>query len=197
MSAPDIRPWIALVRHGRPAHDNPRSLSPAELGPWIAAYNRAEVGTDRLPPSLLPLARRAAVVLSSNVSRCVQSRRHLVGERECRSAEVFAEPHLPHPDWRFPRLPVTAWRILLRALWFCGYARHSEPIARADARAREAAEQLIALAETHGSVLLVGHGIMNILIARHLRARGWAGPRLWVLRAYWHLACYRRTAQRR
>ena len=92
MSAPDTRPWIALVRHGRPAHDNPRSLSPAELGPWIAAYNRAEVGTDRLPPSLLPLARRAAVVLSSNVSRCVQSRRPRGGARACRRAARVAGP---------------------------------------------------------------------------------------------------------
>lgn len=182
---------ITLVRHGRPNHHNRRWCSPAQMRDWIDGYNRALVACDGLPDSLTPLAREAAQVLSSPVSRCVQSRRHLVGERHCLSAELFSEAHLPYSDWRVPVLPAIVWRILFRAAWFCGYARHTESIRDSDRRARQAADQLIALAEAEGSVLLVGHGIMNILIARHLRQRGWQGPRLLVLKPYWHASSYR------
>jgi hypothetical protein len=32
------------------------------------------------------------------------------------------------------------------------------------------------MAEAHGTVLLVGHGLVNYLIAQQLRANGWRGP---------------------
>lgn len=107
MSAAARQPLqISPVRHGRPNHYNRRWCNLAQMRDWIDGYNRALVACDGLPDSLTPLAREAAQVLSSPVSRCVQSRRHPVGERHCLSAELFSEAHLRRRGWQAPRLLV-------------------------------------------------------------------------------------------
>ncbi len=86
-----------------------------------------------------------------------------------------------------------AWRLLFRSAWFCGLSRHTESIAVSNRRARAAAERLVELAEAHGCVLLIGHGIMNILIGRQLRRLGWSGPLHLVMRRYWAPSIYRKA----
>jgi broad specificity phosphatase PhoE len=56
-------------------------------------------------------------------------------------------------------------------------------------RARGAAQRLIELARERGSVLLVGHGVMNRLIAAALLARGAVGPRR-LRSGYWTSGVY-------
>ncbi|MFC3609260.1 fructose-2,6-bisphosphatase [Stutzerimonas tarimensis] len=187
---------IILVRHGRPQHSNPGWCTPAEMKGWIENYNRAEVARSELPPDLIEQARHCGTVVSSSVSRCVQSRQYLVSERPCESDELFAEAHLPYLDWAWPRAPSLLWRFLFRLAWFAGFARHTEAVAASDRRARVAADRLIELAERHGSVMLIGHGVMNILIARHLRGRGWKGPTLLYLHDYWQVSSYREDVRR-
>ncbi|WP_349572441.1 histidine phosphatase family protein [Azotobacter salinestris] len=183
---------IILVRHGRPDHSAARWCSPAQMKDWIACYNEADVAGHELPDRLVALAAEAGVVVCSSVARCVQSRA-LLGTDCCRQPDpLFAEAHLPYPDWPFPRLPASLWRLLFRSAWFCGFARHTEPIRESNRRAGAAADRLVQLAEAHGSVLLMGHGIMNVLIARQLRRRGWAGPRHLLMKGYWHASVYRK-----
>lgn len=185
---------IILVRHGKPALGDSGWCAPADMGHWVARYNRADVLTGSTSRALAHYAGAPGTcVVSSSLSRCIQSAGLLPGQpAPCTGDPVFAEAHLPYPDWRRPRLPARVWRLAFRAAWFLGFARHSEPIAASRQRAGVAAERLIALAETHGTVLLVGHGIMNILIASQLRKRGWRGPWLLFLRTYWHLSVYRK-----
>jgi hypothetical protein len=57
-------------------------------------------------------------------------------------------------------------------------------------RAGEAAEKLISLAQEAEAVFLVGHGVMNSLIAKQLLARGARGSRLTRSR-YWDCSIYR------
>ena len=157
---------------------------------WIANYNQADVVAHELPDALIPLAENAGVVVCSSLSRCVQSREHLACDCRQEPDALFAEAHLPYPEWPFPRMPSRLWRLLFRGAWFLGFARHTEPISESIRRASAAAERLIELAEAHGSVLLMGHGIMNILISRQLRKRGWAGPPNLVLKRYWEPCSY-------
>lgn len=183
---------IILVRHGRPDHRNPRWCTPREMKDWVARYNAAKVVVDEAPSGVRQLAASADLVVCSSLSRCEQSRSELIQTHPHTSDSIFAEAHLPYPDWPFPRLPARLWRLLFRAAWFLGFARHTESIRVSDRRAEQAAERLITLAEQHGTVLLMGHGIMNILIARHLRRRGWRGPLHLTLKHYWEPATYRR-----
>ncbi|MET1079760.1 MAG: fructose-2,6-bisphosphatase [Pseudomonas sp.] len=186
-------PRIILVRHGRPDHDGPGWCAPAEMGDWIECYNRAEVAAQECPASLPPLARAAGAVVCSSLSRCVQSKTRLIGDGPHQADPVYAEAHLPYPDWPLPKLPARLWRIGFRAAWFCGFARHTESIRVSNQRAKVAAERLIALAEENGSVLLMGHGIMNILIAWQLRSRGWSGPLHLLLKDFWQPSVYRKA----
>ena len=55
-----------------------------------------------------------------------------------------------------------------------GYTPNAATYPDTVGRAREDATRLIRLAEGHGTVLVVGHGIMNGLVARELVRDGWS-----------------------
>jgi hypothetical protein len=109
--------------------------------------------------------------------------------------EVFCEADLPYGHWNIPKLPLSVWGVLFRLAWFCGYSSNVESLLRAEARALCAAKRLLALARKNGSVFLVGHGIMNMLIAKQLLAMGWSGPKRPVNK-YWQFSVYHAPAYR-
>ena len=67
------------------------------------------------------------------------------------------------------------WNALGRIAWMLGWSRGRESWPAARHRSKLAAARLAELAHDHGSVLLVGHGLLNILIQCALRATGWTG----------------------
>jgi broad specificity phosphatase PhoE len=79
----------------------------------------------------------------------------------------------------------TAYRIG----WFLGYSPNADSFKKANARAKLGAERLVALAKESRSVSLVGHGIINSLIAKHLVALGWLGPKR-PAHGYWQANIY-------
>ncbi len=103
---------------------------------------------------------------------------------------LFREAELPQRHLAGLRLSPFHWALLLRLLWLCGYSRQAESRLAANQRAQAAAARLISLAEHgDGPVLLMGHGIMNRLIARTLRQQGWV-ERKNAGRGYWEAAIY-------
>lgn len=166
---------IILMRHGKPSLPRMGWITPAEMGRWIEHYNRAEVAAQGVPIVSLELACSAACVVTSTAPRALSSAQAL-GHLPSVTDAVFCEAELPFALWQFPRLPPIIWAAFFRLLWFFGYSRGSDSIRATQARAKEAANKLIVLAES-GSVLLVGHGIMNRFIAKELIAMGWSGPR--------------------
>lgn len=183
---------IILVRHGKPDLSSKALCTPREMKDWVARYQKAPVPGERIPAQTRRLAREAGAVVSSPISRCVRSLEYLMGHADSPTDEVYAEAHLPYLELDAPRLPVKAWRLLFRSAWFLGFAAHTESIGSSSVRASQAAEKLIELAERHGSVLLMGHGIMNVLIAWQLRKRGWRGPLHLLLKDYWKPSIYRK-----
>ncbi len=184
---------ITLVRHGRPDYSGAGRCTPREMKAWIEGYNRAPVVCSEAPQSLIEQAKRTEAFACSTISRCLQSRTRVAGECADQADEVFAEAHLPYPDWNWPRLPVRAWRTLFRCAWFLGFAQHTESVQVSRRRASQAADRLVELARTHGSVMLIGHGIMNMLIASELRKRGWRGPLNLILKDYWQPCVYHKA----
>ncbi len=69
------------------------------------------------------------------------------------------------------------------------WCRSEETIHATRDRAEQAAQTIAELAERHGTVMVVGHGIVNRLVATRLRARGWRGPRV-LPSAYWSAATF-------
>ena len=179
---------ITLMRHGKPMLPASRWLAPCDMGQWIAQYDAAGVHADALPAASVAAASTATIVFASTLARA-QSSALALGHGAPRIDAMFCEAALPYPLWRVPRLPPALWAALLRLAWLCGYARGADAPAIVKQRARAASAQLIAGA-AEGPVLLVGHGIMNRLIARELRAAGWtaaSGHRS----AHWGVARYR------
>lgn len=185
---------IILVRHGRPDHAAARWSTPAGMKAWVERYNSAAVVAGVRPDGLVVLASSVGVVVCSSLQRCIESRSHL----ECDCCEVpdplFAEPHLPYPDWGLPVLPSRFWRVVFRTAWFFSFSSHTEHVRATTERASQAADRLIELAEANHSVLLMGHKIMNALIARQLRQRGWRGPPFPLFSGYWQPSRYAKAA---
>ena len=183
-----------LVRNWRPEHRARSWSTPAGMKDWVKRYNAASVVVAERPEALCRLANSAGAVVCSSLMRCVESRSGLGCDCRAEPDPLFAEAHLPYPDWSFPLMPSRFWRITFRTAWFFGFARHTEPVSESRRRARAAADKLIELAHAHDCVLLMGHKVMNALIARELRRRGWHGPVMPLLSGYWHPSRYSRRS---
>jgi broad specificity phosphatase PhoE len=182
---------IILVRHGRSALRLPKPVASDALRSTARRYE--EAGIRRTPPPSMELrahARAAAVLACSDTRRAIESARCLDGTREPLIDPVFREAGLP---LRVPvplHLSFDAWIFIGRVAWFLGWSAGGESLAAAQRRAAKAARRLTRLSNQHRSVMLVGHGVFNALIALQLRRTGWHGP-VWSPRAgHWTFACY-------
>jgi len=163
-------------------------IAPFEMEQWIESYNRSVVQTDGIPFAGLELIKSSSLIVSSAELRALSSVQAM-GYSPSIIDAVFCEAQLPLAFWRFPRLPSLVWAAFFRLTWFLGYSRGSESFHDAKIRARAGAHRLINLAEK-GSVLLMGHGIMNRLIAKELITLGWSGPKRQYGK-YWSASIYR------
>ncbi len=179
---------IILMRHGKPDHQASGRRSAQALADWCEAYDLALV-SDLPPERSIHIARQAAVVVCSPLPRARSSLTRL-GLHPHEIDGVFSEVAIPLLRSEGVQLPVSIWLTLLRLLWLCGYAGETESVQHARRRASQAAEKLIAYSQ-RGTVLLLGHGIMNKLIARELRKRGWQAEKHASSR-HWSSAIYHR-----
>ncbi|MGK3143233.1 histidine phosphatase family protein [Pantoea sp. C2G6] len=179
---------IILMRHGKPDHPATGRLSAQALAAWCEAYDLSAV-SDGPPARSIHIARQAAVVVCSPLPRARSSLSQL-GLHPHEIDELFSEVALPLLRASAVQLPTLCWLALLRTLWFCGYAGEAESLRRARSRASAAAEKLIDHSQ-RGTVLLLGHGIMNKMIARELRKRGWQAEKHASSR-HWSSAIYHR-----
>jgi broad specificity phosphatase PhoE len=182
---------IILMRHGRPILTRTGRIAPIDMQGWIEQYDLSVVQADGIPTASQTLADSAACIAASTAPRALSSLRAL-GHTPVVTDAIFCEAQLPFALWRFPRLPPAVWAALFRLLWFCGYTRGAASLQATQARAKQAAGKLAVLAEA-GPVVLMGHGIMNRLIARELVALGWSRPAKHGSK-YWSAGVYRRQA---
>ena len=178
---------ITLMRHGKPQFHEAQWLAPFDMPGWIAHDDHSTVMAADIPTTSVKAAMAASVIVASTTSRALASVQALGMEATLADA-VLCEAQLPFALWRFPHLPPQFWAALFRLLWLFGYARGSDSIQATRTRAKVAAQQLISLAQK-GPVLLVGHGIMNRLIANELLALGWANGTRHASR-YWSVSAY-------
>ncbi len=178
---------IILMRHGKPVLSRSGWLAPVEMGRWIEHYNLSTVEAEGIPLNSFKVVNSVSLIVTSTAPRALSSVQAL-GHTASVVDAVFCEAQLPFALWRFPRLPPFVWVAFFRLLWFFGYSRGADTIQVTKARAKAAARQLSSLA-AGGRVLLVGHGIMNRLIAEELVALGWAartrhGSKYWSASVY-------------
>jgi broad specificity phosphatase PhoE len=164
---------IILVRHGRSALPTRTSISRTSLRSLARRYNEAGILRTPAPPA--ELRRRAAaagIIVCSDTRRAVESARALDRTRDPLTDRVFREAGLPLVSPLPLRLSFDAWIVIARVAWFLGWSAGGESVTDARRRAGAAARRLINLSAAHRSVMLVGHGVFNALIAVELRRRG-------------------------
>ena len=92
----------------------------------------------------------------------------------------------PYSTFQLLGYPPSVFRIM----WFCGISRNVEPLGIAKQRAVQAADILVtSVKEANGPVLLMGHGVMNRLIAKELVSMGWKEYRR-LGNGYWSAGIY-------
>jgi len=187
---------IILVRHGRSSLRAPKRLTSDGLRSTAVRYNEAGIRATPRPSALLRRrARAAGVIVCSDVRRAVESARVLDGTRRVLIDPLFREAGLPVRS-RLPlRLSFDSWVWIAVIAWFSGWARGTESLTAARRRARTAARRLIGLSTQHRSVMLVGHGVFNALVAAELQGRGWQGPRWKLTAAHWEFAAYTKPSR--
>jgi broad specificity phosphatase PhoE len=160
---------------------------------WVRDYDAASIDAAVPPPATLSARAEAmACIVTSNLKRARESARLVAPNRPILSDALFAEAEIPAAIPLRLALAPRYWSVFARVLWFCGWSRGVESLREARVRAQRAAERLAALAVEHGSVMLVGHGMMNWLIARALRRGGWSGAASRF--AFWSVTALQRVA---
>ena len=176
---------IILVRHGKPNCDNDTPVAGSAFAQWLRTYNEAPLDPAAGPPwALSDQARSVSLIVASPLRRSLESADLLAPSVPRLTEAFFREVGTPGSFTSAVALNPHFWSRLARAAWLCGWSPDCESFSEARARARLAATQLIHLAEQYGSVMLVGHGVFNLLIARNLRRLRWAGPG-WPRGSYW------------
>lgn len=168
---------IILARHGRPVLDVRTRIPGHGLAAWLEAEREAPLDPCSRPSvDLERLARSARHLIASPLRRSRDSALLLAPSSAPAIEEQIREAALPSAFRSSWNLAPNVWAGLARSAWFCGWSPGVESFAAARRRAERAARMLQSLAE-QGEVVVIGHGLMNALIAARLRGLGWKGPR--------------------
>jgi len=161
---------IILVRHAKVEIDS-LAIPSAEMKEFLDEYNHAPVEISKGSDTLDAFIHSADVLLTSELIRSKESLKNL-GKEADESAAVFNEAELPYANGKRLKLSGMTWTVIFRVMWLLGYANHSESYKEAKLRAKKATDKLIEHTQNNKKVLLVGHGIMNRLITKELKLRG-------------------------
>lgn len=168
---------IFLLRHGPVQMKQSSRIKASDMSEWVTDYREAPVADTAISAQVADLAQKADVVICSTEYRALESCR-LLGRTPNLVLDIFREAELPYPDRSekslldMLKLKPGLWCIVFRLLWFAGYSQNSGTIAEARARAVLGAQKLTEMS-VEGHALLIGHGIMNRLIASQLQSEGW------------------------
>jgi broad specificity phosphatase PhoE len=162
---------IGLLRHFPVEHGLPRGWrTAAELEEWRRRYDASPV----LPHKVELGAIRWDFCLSSDLDRAMATAR-AVFDRAIESTPLLREAEFA----RFPtgslRLPVLAWKWMLRLAWLSGHGSQRRHRDHLRSRITGAAD---AIASRADNVLAVSHAGFLYYLSVELRRRGFAGPKL-------------------
>ncbi|WP_183041073.1 histidine phosphatase family protein [Salipaludibacillus neizhouensis] len=171
---------ISFIRHGKSQLSENDKITCFEFRKWVEKYDCHGVFKESIfPYETLVKAKTANIIITSELNRSVESAMLLNSKVKTISDSLFRETELPARSMKIfnIKLKPNSWALILRLLWLCGYSNECESLKSAKLRAENGSQQLIDYAKKYGSVVLVGHGFLNTLIAIELRKKGWEGNR--------------------
>ncbi|MGG5255352.1 histidine phosphatase family protein [Neobacillus sp. SM06] len=183
---------ISFIRHGESLLTEKNKMTATEFKKWVERYNDHGVfENSSYPAAALEKAAAAFLVITSDLKRSIESARLLNPAAKIISDPLFRETELPIdlPKLLNIKLKPNTWSVSLRLLWLCGYSNECESLNQAKSRAVKASQQLIHYANEYESIVLVGHGFFNRLIAKELQKKGWQSKRK-VTAKHWSCITY-------
>lgn len=166
------------MRHGKPILDldniKTQWMSANRVGEIVREYEMSGLDLSFLPQAdSIQIANGCALSMSSDLPRAIQSSELLGLGKSNNVDRCFRESALPYLELSQPQLTFFTWAILFRLAWLCGFSKNGESFKDAKSRAIVGADLIESSVEENGSVLHIGHGIMNRLIIKELRRRKW------------------------
>jgi len=186
---------ITLMRHGKSNHTNKSAISCSEFVKWVDDYDAAGIIQKiTLPEQTKEKAKEAKLIVTSTLSRSIQSAERLGAKSVIISEPLFREAEMPVLVSPFLniKVPPSCWAVYYRCLWLMGYKGKKESKKEAKERAVKASNRLIELAAEYDHVFLSGHGVFNQFIARELLKAGWQGNKK-TGRNHWSCTSYTLT----
>ena len=164
---------IIIMRHAKVLIEHPKIYA-NEMQDIVKEYDVAEI-EQTLPneEELLSLAKEVNFSVSSGLRRSVESLALLGKKADC-TEKLFLEAELPRVKRKFLKLPLFTWGFWFRIAWVLGFSGGSKSYKESKAEAKDGAKLLMAFAEEHGTVLLMGHGLKNLLVTKALKKEGWS-----------------------
>ena len=164
---------IILIRHAEVKIDKNTFVYAADIPKWIDVYNNAEIKKHFVAKEdILEILDSSDKIFCSALKRSSDSVA-MYGKAIDKKDSLFNEVGLPYPMWRGVKLPLMFWAVLLRLMWLLGYKENGESVKEAKVRAKKITDKLVASCEMGLTVTLLGHGLMNRIIAQELLERGW------------------------
>ncbi|RLA70371.1 MAG: hypothetical protein DRG09_03400 [Epsilonproteobacteria bacterium] len=165
---------IILIRHAKVDIDNTQKIIAASMKNWVKAYDIAELCSESKPTQkTIDVVKRTDVVVTSALKRAIDSAK-VLGTDIYESNALFNEASIPDVHMAFLKFKPKTWLMILRVLLLFGLGKKDASLKASKLQAKEAVKRLLALVDTHESVVLVGHGGMNWLIRKVLMKEGWS-----------------------
>lgn len=163
---------IIIQRHGEPDLEPWGKINTKQMSEWINAYNRSAVSRNNPPCKKSISNAQKSTVVCSTLERSKDSVK-LLGVANFKNYKLFNEAELPVINLPVLKLMPYIWSVIFRIFWFLGLSKDVESKKEIAVRVKLACQILENLAITHTNILLVGHGVMNRLIAKKLVESGW------------------------
>lgn len=164
---------ITLVRHGPVCFDSRAWAQSSALRRLIGEYDTAPLRTGPVPAIAVD---PDALIVCSDLRRSTASALAVFGRFDV-SDSIFREADLPDLPRLGVSMPPAVLFAVARVLWIMGRTQGGELRTEFTHRCAEATGVLIRHHAEGKDVVLMGHGILNRGIAKHLRQRGFEGPR--------------------
>ena len=166
---------IYLIRHAKPNLKKHWFYSAEEAQQYIHDYNSVSIipfDSSLVSVDLGP----NHTIYCSNLPRSQETALAIFGDKYPIVADsIFREFEIKIINASsFFKLPLGVWQAFSRGSWMLGYNHQGiESRSEAKLRARQAAENLIKVAELEETAILVAHGMLNGAIEGELKKRGW------------------------
>ncbi len=178
---------IILVRHGEPDVKIADKISGNEIAHFLDSYNEANIKIISLPPLDLKSLVHDCVIVCSDLNRSLSSA-SACGLTPSIIDSVFCESIPPHFQNDWMKFSPKQWLVMSRLLWMIGFSKNGESLKETKQRANKAVDILVS-SSLEEDVVLFGHGLFNIMIAKELKSRGYKGPRI-PAKKYWEYGIY-------